>query len=84
METSENRGTFVHTASAQRQHTLPIEPPHLALPAIGAFVRPANVASVRVLEKCGFTLLGAAHAYWPDALWYYLLCLRYSCPSYRG
>jgi [ribosomal protein S5]-alanine N-acetyltransferase len=30
----------------------------LSLPAIGAFVRPANVASVRVLEKCGFTLLG--------------------------
>jgi RimJ/RimL family protein N-acetyltransferase len=29
----------------------------LALPAIGAFVRPQNVASVRVLEKCGFTLL---------------------------
>jgi len=29
----------------------------LALPAIGAFVRSANVASVRVLEKCGFTLL---------------------------
>ena len=29
----------------------------LALPAIGAFVRPANIASVRVLEKCGFTLL---------------------------
>jgi RimJ/RimL family protein N-acetyltransferase len=30
----------------------------LALEAIGAFVRPANVASVRVLEKCGLTLLG--------------------------
>jgi RimJ/RimL family protein N-acetyltransferase len=30
----------------------------LSLPAIGAFVRPANLASVRVLEKCGFTLLG--------------------------
>ena len=29
-----------------------------ALEAIGAFVRPANVASVRVLEKCAFTLLG--------------------------
>jgi ribosomal-protein-alanine N-acetyltransferase len=30
----------------------------LGLEAIGAFVRPANVASVRVLEKCGFTLRG--------------------------
>jgi ribosomal-protein-alanine N-acetyltransferase len=30
----------------------------LWLSAIGAFVSPANVASVRVLEKCGFTLLG--------------------------
>jgi len=29
----------------------------LALPAIGAFVRRDNVASVQVLEKCGFTLL---------------------------
>ena len=30
----------------------------LALPAIGAFARPENVASIRVLEKCGFRLLG--------------------------
>jgi ribosomal-protein-alanine N-acetyltransferase len=30
----------------------------LSLPAIGAFVRPANLASVRVLKKCGFTRLG--------------------------
>jgi [ribosomal protein S5]-alanine N-acetyltransferase len=30
----------------------------LLLAVIEAFVRPANVASVRVLEKCGFTLLG--------------------------
>lgn len=30
----------------------------LSLPAIGAFVRPANGASVRVLTKCGFTRLG--------------------------
>jgi len=30
----------------------------LSLTAIGAFVRPANLASVRVLEKCGFALAG--------------------------
>ena len=30
----------------------------LSLPAIGAFARPANAASIRVLEKCGFGLLG--------------------------
>ena len=30
----------------------------LTVPAIGAFGRPANLASVRVLEKCGFKLLG--------------------------
>jgi ribosomal-protein-alanine N-acetyltransferase len=30
----------------------------LALEAIGAFVRPANAASARVLEKCGLTLCG--------------------------
>ena len=30
----------------------------LALPAIGAFARPDNAASIRVLEKCGFGLLG--------------------------
>lgn len=30
----------------------------LGLAAVGAFVRPANLASVRVLEKCGFTLQG--------------------------
>jgi ribosomal-protein-alanine N-acetyltransferase len=29
----------------------------LALPAIGAFARPENAASIRVLEKCGFTFL---------------------------
>ena len=29
----------------------------LSLPEIGAFVRPANAASVRVLEKCGFALM---------------------------
>ncbi|MGD0165695.1 MAG: GNAT family N-acetyltransferase [Gaiellaceae bacterium] len=29
----------------------------LALPEIGAFARPENLASVRVLEKCGFRLL---------------------------
>ena len=33
METSENQGTLVQTASAQRQHTLPIETPHLTLRA---------------------------------------------------
>lgn len=30
----------------------------LELPAIGAFASPANAASLRVLEKCGFRLLG--------------------------
>ena len=30
----------------------------LDLEAVGAFVRPANVASARVLEKCGLTLQG--------------------------
>ena len=30
----------------------------LELEAVGAFVRPANVASTRVLEKCGMTLEG--------------------------
>jgi [ribosomal protein S5]-alanine N-acetyltransferase len=30
----------------------------LALPAVGAFVRPANAASARVLDKCGFALVG--------------------------
>ena len=35
----------------------------LALPAIGAFARPENTASIRVLEKCGFRLLG-----WEPAL----------------
>ena len=30
----------------------------LSLPAIGAFARPDNAASIRVLEKCGFGLLG--------------------------
>lgn len=35
----------------------------LALPAIGAFARPDNTASIRVLEKCGFRLLG-----WEPAL----------------
>ena len=35
----------------------------LALPAIGAFARPDNAASIRVLEKCGFGLLG-----WEPAL----------------
>jgi [ribosomal protein S5]-alanine N-acetyltransferase len=35
----------------------------LALPAIGAFARPENAASIRVLEKCGFRLLG-----WEPAL----------------
>jgi RimJ/RimL family protein N-acetyltransferase len=30
----------------------------LGLDAVGAFVRPANTASVRVLEKCGFARLG--------------------------
>ena len=35
----------------------------LALPAIGAFARPDNTASIRVLEKCGFGLLG-----WEPAL----------------
>jgi ribosomal-protein-alanine N-acetyltransferase len=30
----------------------------LALPRIGAFARPENRASARVLEKCGFRLLG--------------------------
>jgi len=30
----------------------------LSLPAIGAFVRPANAASARVLQKCGFLRLG--------------------------
>ena len=35
----------------------------LSLPAIGAFARPDNLASIRVLEKCGFRLLG-----WEPAL----------------
>ena len=35
----------------------------LVLPAIGAFARPDNTASIRVLEKCGFGLLG-----WEPAL----------------
>lgn len=35
----------------------------LALPAIGAFARPDNAAPIRVLEKCGFGLLG-----WEPAL----------------
>ena len=35
----------------------------LSLPAIGAFARPENAASIRVLEKCGFRLLG-----WEPAL----------------
>jgi RimJ/RimL family protein N-acetyltransferase len=35
----------------------------LSLPTIGAFARPDNVASIRVLEKCGFRLLG-----WEPAL----------------
>ena len=30
----------------------------LGLPAIGAFVRPGNLASIRVLTKCGFELVG--------------------------
>ena len=30
----------------------------LSLPAIGAFARPDNTASIRVLERCGFGLLG--------------------------
>jgi RimJ/RimL family protein N-acetyltransferase len=30
----------------------------LELPLIGAFASPANVASMRVLEKCGFRLIG--------------------------
>ena len=29
----------------------------LALPSLGAFARPDNAASIRVLEKCGFRLL---------------------------
>jgi RimJ/RimL family protein N-acetyltransferase len=35
----------------------------LTLRAIGAFARPENAASIRVLEKCGFRLLG-----WEPAL----------------
>jgi RimJ/RimL family protein N-acetyltransferase len=30
----------------------------LRLDAIGAFVHPNNIPSIRVLEKCGFVLLG--------------------------
>src|SRR5262249_28637235 len=30
----------------------------LSLDAIGAFVRPANTASARVRDKCGFALIG--------------------------
>lgn len=30
----------------------------LSLPALGAFARPDNTSSIRVLEKCGFGLLG--------------------------
>jgi [ribosomal protein S5]-alanine N-acetyltransferase len=48
------RGYATELVHATLQHGFGI----LSLPAIGAFVRPANVASVRVLEKCGFTLLG--------------------------
>jgi RimJ/RimL family protein N-acetyltransferase len=33
-----------------------------ALAAIAAFARPDNAASIRVLEKCGFRLLGWAQA----------------------
>jgi ribosomal-protein-alanine N-acetyltransferase len=45
----------------------------VALPAIGAFARPENTASTRVLEKCGFRLLG-----WEPAL------ARNHCEIVRG
>ncbi len=48
------RGYATELVSAALEHGFA----SLSLPAIGAFVRPDNGASVRVLEKCGFTLVG--------------------------
>ena len=48
------RGYATELVRATLQHSFST----LSLQAIGAFVRPQNVASIRVLEKCGFTLLG--------------------------
>ena len=48
------RGYATELVQAALQHGFET----LALDAIGAFVRPANTASSRVLEKCGFTLSG--------------------------
>jgi len=48
------RGYATELVRAALQHAFDV----LGLDAIGAFVRPANAASVRVLEKCGFSLCG--------------------------
>lgn len=53
------RGLATELVRASVQHGFEA----LALPAIGAFARPENAASIRVLEKCGFCFLG-----WKPAL----------------
>jgi len=53
------RGLATELVAASVRHGFDV----LALPAIGAFARPENTASTRVLEKCGFRLLG-----WEPAL----------------
>ena len=48
------RGYATELVGAALRHGFDV----LALDAIGAFVRPANAASARVLAKCGLTRLG--------------------------
>jgi RimJ/RimL family protein N-acetyltransferase len=60
---------FIHRACAGRgcatelvRASLDVGFACLQLPVIGAFATPANVASIRVLDKCGFRFVGYAPA----------------------
>jgi [ribosomal protein S5]-alanine N-acetyltransferase len=60
------RGYATEAARAVRDHALG----PLALPEVLALVRPANAASINVLEKIGMERMGTRHAYGAEHLVY--------------
>jgi ribosomal-protein-alanine N-acetyltransferase len=60
------RGVATEAARAVRDHALG----PLGLPEVLALVRPANAASINVLEKIGMERVGTRHAYGAEHLMY--------------